>query len=307
MIWSSLWRTESLVAVDMGTAALKVVEVVPSQERVVLGRCAIVAVEGQDYTETLRKFLNDTGIHAKQVSLGLASPEVIVKPFKFPRMPKAELEKAVLLQAEQAILSDYSLNDVTIDGHLLPPYSNGSIHGLFAVVPKPVLAARLQIARLAGLDPVVVDVEGLALWNAYWMLEGRLEPEPKTVLLLNVGAHTTNLVIARGPDELILLRDFQLGAQAIGKGQEKDWITEVRDSLGYARSECGLRSLDAAYVTGGGSSCVSPQSLESVVSLPIQSWNPLKHLVRGAQGQSLEESKGLQLAIAIGLALRRSE
>ena len=307
MIWNSLWRTESQVAVDMGSAALKVVEVVPSEKRVVLRHCAIAAVEGKDYTQVLGKLLSDAHLNTRRVTVGLASPEVIVKPFKFPRMPKAELEKAVLLQAEQAILSDYSLNDVTIDGHLLPPYSNGSIHGLFAVVPKKVLAARLQTARSAGLNPRVVDVEGLALWNAYWMLEGRLEPAPKTVLLLNVGAHTTNLVIAKGADELILVRDLHLGAQAVGKGQEKDWITEVSDSLGYARSECGLRSLDAAYVTGGGSSRVSMQSLESVVSLPIQPWNPLTHVVRGAQSQSLEETKGLQLAIAIGLALRRLE
>ena len=307
MIWNKLLRAEPLVALDMGSSALKMAEVVPTAGRVLLRRCAIVPVQGQDYGQSLKKLLSETGIQRRRVSLGLASPEVIVKPFKFPRMPKPELEKAVLLQAEQAILSDYSLNDVTIDAHLLPPYSNGSIHGLFVVVPKKVLAARLEAAQSVGLNPLIVDVEGLALWNAYWMLEGRRESAPKTVLLINVGAHTTNVVIAKGPDELVLVRDFHLGAQAIEKGQEKDWITEVGDSLGYARSECGLRSLDAAYVTGGGSSRVASQSLESVLSLPVRPWNPLKHVVRGPQSRSLEESKGVQLTVAIGLALRRLE
>ena len=309
MKWNSLQfferlTTTSIVAVDIGSAVLKVAEVDPSEEKVILRRCGVAAVEGRDYPQALRQLLADAGVTSRQVVLGIASPEVIVKPFQFPVMPKKELGKAVRLEAEQAVLSGYALSEMAIDWHTLGP-SNGSVRGLLAVVPKKVLATRLQVAKAAGLHPVVVDVESLALWNAYWMLIGRHETEPKTVLLINVGAQTTNLIIAKGPDHLILVRDIQMGDQSFTKGRENEWKAEVRDSLGYARSECGLRGLDEVFVTGGGSSRAVIQSLATVVNAPLNSWNPLEQMAFDTEGLSIKKSSGPLLTIAIGLALRQ--
>ena len=80
--------------------------------------------------------------------------------------------------------------------------------------------------------------------------------------------------------------------------------TEVRDSLGYARSEGGLRTLDAVYVTGGGAGPNLKAPIESATSLSPKFWNPLNDLVCGP-GLSVENSVGPLLPIAIGLALRR--
>ena len=173
------------------------------------------------------------------------------------------------------------------------------------MVPHTVIAKRQQAVKAAGLHPVVVDVERQALWNAYWALVGASQ-SAQTALLMNVGAKTTNLVIAKGPDDLVLVRDLQLGARAIEEGRQAEWVTEVSDSLGYASSQAGLRQLDAAYVTGGGSGTHLIPLLKPVVPSPVALWNPLKQLVRDGESAAVEESAGPLLAVAIGLALRQS-
>ena len=222
----------SIVGVDLGSSWLKVVELGHADNRILLRRCAVTAVEGDDAAALLKRLLSDAGITATHAALGLAAPGVIVRPFQFPLMPKKELMSAIKLESEQAIINGHSSNEMAIDWHTFSSHSQDSVRGLLAVVPKTIVAARLQVAKAAELRPVVVDVEGLALWNAYWALVGTQEPTPNTVPLMNIGASTTNLVIAKGPDELILVRDFQLGAQALTKGQKLEWRDEVRDSLG---------------------------------------------------------------------------
>jgi len=143
------------------------------------------------------------------------------------------------------------------------------------------------------------------LWNAYWTLVGRKESSSKTVLLVNIGARTTNLVIAKGPDELILIRDFQLAGGRLVKGQEKEWAEEISDSLMYARSKGGLRALEAVYLTGGGSSPDILSRLQSAIPAPITLWNPLHQIARNSEYLTIEDSAGPLLAVAIGLSLRR--
>ena len=295
-----------LIGVDVGSAAVKVVEVAWLNGRLILRHCAVAPVNRDDHlVGVLKRLVAEAGVTTTQAALGLASPDLIVKPFQFPPMPKKELAHAIRLEAEQAILNGHTPDEMAVDWHILSANPKETTRGLLAVVPKTVLRTRLRTVKAAGLRPTVVDVEGLALWNAYWALVGRQESAPKTVLLINLGTQTTNVVIAKGPDHMILVRDLQLGAQALTAGQEKDWIAEVRDSLGYARSKGGLRALDHVYVTGGGSGPNVIPLLQAIVTAPLTFWNPLHQLMYETHGPLVEDSAGPLLAIAIGLALRQ--
>ena len=188
---------------------------------------------------------------------------------------------------------------------LLASWAGAASVGTLAVVPKPVIANRLQLTKAAGLSATVVDIEGLALWNAYWALLGRRTHSSHTVLLVNVGSRTTNLVIAQGPDRLMLVRDLQWGALALEQDRQQEWLGEVGDSLGYARATGGMRTLDAVYVTGGGGNAEAARLLASIVAAPVQCWNPLDYLVCDKQSPAIKHEAGLLLAIAVGLALRQ--
>ena len=296
----------SIAGVDLGSSVLKVVELSRSENGVALRHCSVLEVEGNDSVEMLRGLLSAGQVGTRRVAMGVASPELVVRPFQFPPMPQKELGAAVRLEAEQSILDGHAIGDMAVDWHLVPSDSKEFVRGLCAVIPKKVLATRLEMAKSAGLQPVVVDVEGLALWNAYWVLAGKRGPAAQAVLLLNVGARTTNLVIVRGGNELIFMRDFRLGAQALANGQEREWVTEVRDSLLYARSKAGSWSLGAAYVTGGGSGRVNLAELSRTIGLEAKLWNPLQSLTRKKGSPPVDDAQGPLLTVAIGLALRSS-
>lgn len=298
--WVEQMAAAPLAGIDAGSSAVKVAEVERAGGRVVLRSCALGKRDGAGAAELLKRTCAEAGIRTREAALGLSSPEIVVKAFQFPRLSKAELPNAVRLEGESLILNGHTMDEMAMDWHLLPSASAGSLRGILAVVPKTVMEVPLQAARSAGLQPAVVDVEGLALWSAYWALTGRNAGVPKTTLLINVGVSKTNLVVARGRDDLILARDFQPAA-----GSEKDWLTEVRDSLDYARSGAGLRELEQIVLTGGGSDDRQASRLQSALGVPATRWNPFQHLAREGQARELDESAGLLFGIAVGLALRR--
>ena len=298
----------SLLGVDFGSAYLKAVELVRSGDQLFLRRCSLLEVSGGNSVEGLKRFLAESPHRSVRAVVGISSPEAVVKPFRFSHLSRKELKAAVKLEAEQAILNGHALNDMAVDWHLFRSGSLETVNGICAVVPKKDLSSRLEKIRAAGLRPVVMDVEGLALWNAYWVLQGKRERLPGAVLLVNVGAKMTNLVVARSPEELILLRDFQFGSQALAQGLSKEWVAEVRDSIRYARAKDSHWELSAAYLTGGGSSAVNLTLLSKMIGVQTTVWNPLDHL-RSDQPKELavKHSAGPLFGVAIGLALRGEE
>ncbi len=298
--------TQPVIGVDLGSSLIKAVEVEQAGDQVLLRRCAFAMVQGSDLRGALQRLVTAGDFHGSDVVLGVAAPEVVVRPFLFPPMPRPELEQALALEAEQAVLNGHDPRDMAVDWHLFPTADRGdAMRGLLAVVPKPVMQRRLQLTKAAGLSAVVVDVEALALWNAYWALLGRRTYSSNTVLLVNIGARTTNLVIAQGPDRLMLVRDLQLGALALEQDRAQEWLTEVGDSLGYARATGGLRTLDTAYVTGGGGNAETARLVASILTAPVHCWNPLDYLVCDKQSPTIKHDAGMLLAVAVGLALRQ--
>jgi Tfp pilus assembly PilM family ATPase len=290
-----------VVGLDVGRAAVKAARVSWRAGAIQLDGWAVRPIESHDVFGALRAALKQAKADTAHAVLGLASPELIVKPFQVPAIPKKELASAMQLEAEQCILNGHTPQEVVSDWHVLST-SNQSMRGVLAVVPKSLVAARTRLARSIGLQPICVDAEGLAAWNAYWSLVGRLQPA-RTVLLANVGAGSTNLVLVRGREEVLLVRDLQLGAEAIGHGQGGDWTGEVADSLAYAHAAGGLRGLDAVVLTGGGAPDALPL-LPAVVNVPTSIWNPLEQVGPAGLPGEPPLPQGLQLTVAIGLALR---
>ena len=293
-----------VVGLDLGSSTLKAVQVEYVDDRPVLRRCAVAPLDGRDLATVLPHMLAQAGIRTPNVALGLASPEVVVKPFQFPAMPKSEMRQAIQLEAEQAILNGHTAAQTAVDWYLLPGAKDVT-RGVLAVVSREVLDSATRAVENAGLRPMVVDVQGLALWNAYWALVESRRAAPRTVLVMNIGARTTNLVVAQGATSLLLVRDVDLGADAFARGQTADWLEDIRDSLSYARSQHGVRSVDAVALTGGGADEQLRDVVHHALGGHVTLWNPLNDLPRDAQSPAVEATVGPVLAVAIGLALRQ--
>lgn len=81
------------------------------------------------------------------------------------------------------------------------------LDGLLVAARARDLDRAVRIATLAGLDPVIVDFDGLAVANCFLEAGRGAEPEVPT-LLLNIGRRTTNMVVLE-PNGRVHSRDIR--------------------------------------------------------------------------------------------------
>jgi len=342
-------QKHNVVGLDLGSDAVKLVALkgAPHQWRLLCAhRCACAAAPNSesDVADTLPSperlkevFQQNRGLSRDVVSSFRGRP-VMIQYLDFPKMSHDELRAAVELEAGEFVTGDLSQMDV--DFQVLSQ-GNGSdkCQVMLVMVPKEVTERRLRALHRAGLNPVAIDIDGLALANAYL---GTGEREKKgTVILLNVGATVSNLCILRD-QALYFVRDINFGgsqitralAQATGlaeaeaeqvKCQPERWAEakvnmesllqssaalladEVRACIAYCRSRTGLAEVDRLLLTGGSARLRGlDEFLCRQLGMPVQVWAPIDEVAAARKNAPVraEESLGPCLTVALGLAMR---
>lgn len=289
-----------VLGIDIEAARVNYAEVAQHAGILTLKQGGSLPIGQGGEAEALKKLAIRVGGKGMEFACALSAPELIVRSFHFPQLANKELQKAIRMEAEAAILDGHSLDEMTIDWQRTWPSCGGGIEGVLAVVPRSTVAARTEGLHKAGLRPSIVDVKALALWNAFWQLTSGKGTGAGPTLLVNVTEHATNLIIAQERQELFLVRDLETEANAAD-----EWIAEIRDSLAYARSKSGLKKLEAAYITGAAAQEAIAASLAAAIGLQVPVWDPLRYLKPEPQGAGAALTDGRSLGVAIGLALRK--
>ena len=214
--------TESLAGLDLGSSAVKAVElrrirsgfelVRAGLEPLEPGAVAEGAIEDPDsVAEAIRRVFSRCRIRARKVATSVSGHSVIVKKLSLPAMSREELEESIQWEARQVI--PFELSDVHLDHQVLASAAGGGDTPVLLVAArKERVASRLEVIARAGLSPVIVDVDCFALQNAY---EANYGPgSSATAALLHIGAAVTNLVVTRGGIPLFT-RDLSAGGNQL--------------------------------------------------------------------------------------------
>ncbi len=121
---SLLTPRKQLVGLDIGSSAIKLVQLKESKGRYILQKLGVkpleaeVIVDGTVMDESrvvsaIRELFDETGVKNKQVAVSISGHAVIVKKISLPTMPDEELEGQVKSAAEQYI--PFDINEVNID------------------------------------------------------------------------------------------------------------------------------------------------------------------------------------------------
>ena len=226
-------RAKSVVGLDVGSSAIKAVELQPSGLGLRVAAFgtepvppdAIVdgaIIDAAAVAEAIRRVLDGAGgFKAKEVCASLSGNAVIVKKITLPVMTEAELAESIYWEAEQYI--PFDIQDVNLDYQILEPgtgpESRGSIDVLLVAAKKEKIADYTGVITQAGRTPVLVDVDAFALQNAYEVNYG-FEPG-RTVVLLNAGASAVNINILQG-DQSVFTRDIAMGGNAYTEAVQKE-------------------------------------------------------------------------------------
>jgi type IV pilus assembly protein PilM len=193
---------DEILGLDIGSSAVKIVALKKDDSGYLLtatGMCEIAASEDDDLHRTntikaIRKCFDQARIKTKMAVCGVSGPDVAVRDFEFPPLSAEDIEAAVLLEASQ--VCPFNVDDSAVGYHLIP---NGDekTRGILVAAMNTLVRSKVQLAKEACLNCVLMDVDGLALLNCYnGLLNGHQKSETnQTVAVLNVGGTHTTLAI----------------------------------------------------------------------------------------------------------------
>jgi len=275
----------------------------------------------------------------REVVVSVAGHGVITDKFEIDRKGAAEAEQAILFEAEQR--SPFDVDDVSMAYHILRiDEERQKMEVLLVAARREYLAEYLNLVTDAGLEPVIVDTDAFAVYNAYQV---NYEPDPDRVTaLVNVGFDTTNAVFLK--DGIYhSTRDISSGGRAIFDTIQKEFrlnreltenvlrgelestvdqdmlkatilsaaeelLTGLEVAFSYFKSLAKIDTVDWIVLSGGGALIpFFPECIQTRLGIPIEIFNPLRNIEYDPEqfgGMDPEKIAPL-LAVSVGLAVRR--
>jgi type IV pilus assembly protein PilM len=275
MAFLDFMKSKKIVGLDIGSFALKLVELKPKKkgkenvfELVALGYEPVPyqsIVEGSIMDSTavadaIQHVFFESKTKSLAMSFGVSGSSVIVKRIEVQRLNPNEMHEHILWEARPHI--PFTPEEVNIDYEILetsdvPP---DRVSVILAATKKEKLNDYLNVIAIANKRSEIVDLESFAILNSimvnYDMYRDR------TIAIINIGASITNVVIAKHFNP-VFVRDI-----AFGGNQFTDLIQKELN-LKYEKAE----SIKKGRQVEG----VSPAAVKPLINLIF---NELKSEIR---------------------------
>lgn len=243
-----LKRSKGLVGLDIGSSAVKLVELRQKKGEYYLDRLGVeplspeAIVDGSIMDSSLvvdaiHKLNDETKVKTPQYATSLSGHSVIIKKIQVPAMGEEELGESIQWEAEQYI--PFDINDVRLDYVVLDTGGGReTMEVLLVAVKRDKVNDYTSVISQTGKTPALVDVDAFAIQNAY---EANYDIDPlKTVALVNMGAAVTNInVIARGAT--VFWRDISFGGNQYTEALQRDLNLSFEQAEAVKRGETGAR------------------------------------------------------------------
>lgn len=342
-------KKDHLAGLDIGAAFVKVAELKTTKKGRALHKFGIAKVpegmiqEGritdmEGLAEIIRALFKSQKIKEKNVALSTGGHSVVIKTISTSKVPDEELHRNIRAEAEQYI--PYDIDDVNIDYQILgdSEHSEEQMNVLLVAVRQDLVDEYVALIHMAGLNPVIIDVDTFALQNIYEILpdvdHGRI------TLLLDVGASKTSVNILQN-NYSMMIRDMSNGcyqlvsvvseqleidrekAEQIIMGQAGypesgqslealydmvvgNWCSEICEVVYTFESSPGNARIENVVVSGGGGFIdLLAEKLTRELKVAVSKINPFTGLVSDSKELGDLDAYQLLAPIALGLAMRR--
>ncbi len=341
-------KKDHLVGLDIGSAFVKAAEIKTSKKGNSLHRFGILPVpegaisEGriadmEGLAEIIRSLFKSQKIKEKNVAVSTGGQSVVIKTISTPKVSEEELHKNIRAEAEQYI--PYDIDDVNIDYQILgeSEYSAEQMNVLLVAVRKDLVAEYIELIQMAGLNPVIIDVDAFALQNVYEALPD-LDHE-KVTLLIDAGASKISLNILQNNSSMMMRDMTGGGSQLVAAVSERfevdqevahqiilgqaeppespyslpdiydiivsNWSSDICEVVHTFESGTNDLKVEQIVISGGGGFIDAlVEHMAKELEVPVSRINPFAGLVSNSKIGELEAYQ-LLASIALGLAMRR--
>ena len=198
-----MFKSKRILALDVGASDLKLAEFIPQKSGgVELIRYAVGALELDPHSEedrhalitsTLQTMLTENGIKPGPVLISVAGQSVFSKFVKLPPTDRDKIHQIVQFEAQQNV--PFPIDEVVWDYQLIGS-GVGELDVMLAAIKTDIIQQLFVCIEAAGLEPELVDVAPMALYNATRYNYSEL---PACTLVVDMGARSTDLIfIERG-------------------------------------------------------------------------------------------------------------
>ncbi len=176
----------------------------------------------------------------KHLVTSIGGDNTSIKQIKTIFLPDDELESALFFEAKKHI--PISGSDMVLDFQVINvEEKTNNMNILLAASTKETLNEHTNVLVSAGLAPNIVDIDSLAVVNSFAL---NAFVEEGVYVLLNIGAHRTNMVIW-GPDSKLFARDIPYGGYHFTRDIMRKRQMEWEDAENY-KLEWGLNDKPGA-------------------------------------------------------------
>ncbi len=340
------------IGLDIGSGYIKSVQLNDAKEGYELSFISMLRLEQELIVDgiitdknrlaaSIRELLKIAGVRGGDAVIGVSGhSSVIVKKIGMPVMTAEELGLSIKSEAEQYI--PFDINDVNIDFEILGAKEDeaGQMDVLLVAAKKNVIADYAEAVDMAGLDPLIVDVDAFALNNMYELNYD--SAGKKNVALVNVGASKTNINVLHD-GRLVFTRDSAMGsnyhtevlereldisredAERLKQGKSVAGVspenaeaaivaasdeiyTEIYRSFEYFKSSVAEEEVEEVILSGGAALIKKfPEMMAEKLGIKVELADPFKKIkIPEKLGPANIMKTAPMAAVAVGLALRRA-
>jgi type IV pilus assembly protein PilM len=357
-------KKNQLVGLDIGSHSIKLVEIDDSKKGMVLKNFGIVHLPKDTIVEgsikeievaatAIKNLFKNLNVKNKNVATAISGFSVIVKKISIAKRDESALESSIQEEAEQYI--PFDISDVNLDYEILK--SSDDVAGedfddenasdqdsdlmdvMLVAAKKDIIEEYESLIHLAGLNPVVMDVDAFALQNAF---EVSVNDASGCYAIINIGAEELGINAIKNGISMFTRDSSYGGAQITDMissqfdvsyedaekiklgGQEledKDkpaleeifttmvsgWVQETSRALDFLSTTYPEEKIEKIFVSGGASKIPDfIKYLEMETDIPVEELNPFGGL---QINEKIFDPKYLsdiapQAGVAVGLALR---
>lgn len=327
---------------DIGTSAIKVVQLKKSfgkYELVSFGSTPVPEgvsqsdsdIDKKKVSEEIKKLIHSMHLVTKNVMVSLPGSAVFTTVINVPKMPLAELKKAIGYQAEQNI--PLKISEVKIDWQVIGEVpAKNEIMVMIIAAPIAKTKKIMDICEESGLELSAVETNAVAAARA-------LQTNEPLYMIVDIGTFMTELTVVRN-GIVSLTRTIPIGGQVMTRaiaqslGMEEEQAEQFKKKFGiekdkmegqlYKASKSVLNSLKEEIdrsikyyseqssdnigilkMTGGGSRTLGIQQfLAESLEVNVVYGNPWAMVVHKPDITNQLASNALEFSIAVGLAMR---
>lgn len=338
-----------LLGIDISSSAVKVLEVAGSIKDIELTGYSIeyldkgtveegTIVDVQKVSDALRRCTKRMRTSTKRCALALPSSNVIKKTVSIAdNLGEQDIEAQIESEANQYI--PFSLDEVNLDYQFIgASKKTGHNDYLIAAARRERVEERVAAAEGAGLSPIIMDDEGIALQSSLYFLEG--VGDSGTTVLISIGAQKINFIFMEN-GAIVNSREQSFGGwlltqeimrvygwtaeqaerakrqrnfppnfdQEILKPFLNKLHLEVSRGLQYYRTAAKKDRVDLLLLCGGASTTQGAlETIREKTGIKTMFVDPFKDIPASNKiKRELLEDDSPSLILALGLAIRRFE